>query len=478
MLRLRPLNSLRNRLSAGLALVLLAVAALLAAGLQEFPRRLVEGYVLSRLEHDAALLYARVHDAPDPAAASDAVQRAAGTVYDLPLSGHYFRIVNDTGVIRSRSLWDEDLPPLPPGRAATRGTRMAGPAGQTLLAIEQAYPGEQSGWRILVAEDVSGLDAAIATFRGWLLLGLAAATLLLLALQRQLIVRGLAPLSAAIAACRRLELGEAAEIDRRAPVEVQPMLDAVNRLVHHQARRMSRIRHAAGNLSHSLKTPLAVLGQLTDQARARGQPDLADALLRQIDIMQGSIDRELRRARIAGSGSPGAGFDAESRLQALAQALMRLHASRAVEITVTAPARRLPVDAEDMLELFGNLLDNACKWATRRVRLEMSAPEEADRLHFTVEDDGPGVPAELLDRLEAPGFRADENRPGHGLGLSIVADIVSQYGGEIRYLRSPDLGGLRVEGQLVLNESLPGISPPGDATARSPRPASSPARRA
>src|SRR5690606_3946800 len=126
----------------------------------------------------------------------------------------------------------------------------------------------------------------------------------------------------------------------------------------------------------------------------------------------------------------------------------------------------------------GNLLDNACKWATRRVRLEMSAPEEADRLHFTVEDDGPGVPAELLDRLEAPGFRADENRPGHGLGLSIVADIVSQYGGEIRYLRSPDLGGLRVEGQLVLNESLPGISPPGDATARSPRPASSPARRA
>ena len=231
------MNSLRNRLSLWLALVLVAAAALLAAGLERYPRELVEGYMLSRLEHDADLLYARVHDAADTTAAAEAAQQAAGTVYRLPLSGHYFRVVRGEFSIRSRSLWDEELPPMPAaspppaaGGTPDRVARIAGPAGQTLLAIERTYPGDPERWRIVVAEDVSRIDEAIAAFRRWLLAGVALALLLLLWVQRRLIVRGLAPLESAVDACRRLERGETAPLEARAPAEVQPMIDAVNRL--------------------------------------------------------------------------------------------------------------------------------------------------------------------------------------------------------------------------------------------------------
>lgn len=461
------MSSLRNRLSVWLALVLVAAAALLAAGLQHFPRTLVEGYVLSRLEHDADLLYARVHDAADTAMAAEAAQQAAGTVYALPLSGHYFRIVRGELVIRSRSLWDEDLPPMPAqaaGRTPPQDTdliaRIIGPAGQTLLAIERSYPGVPGPWRIVVAEDVSQADAAIAAFRRWLLAGVTLALVLLVWLQRRLIVRGLAPLESAVDACRRLERGEASTVSHDAPAEVQPMIDAVNRLVRHQSQRLTRIRHAAGNLSHALKTPMAVLAQAADEADSHGDTALAKTMRAQLDAMRATIDRELNRARLAGGGAPGAGFEARAQLKALAVALERLHAGRDIAIEVDAPDARLPVDREDMLELFGNLLDNACKWSRSRARIELrfASPADArtgqaDRLFFSVEDDGPGAPEGLLASLGTAGARADESRPGHGLGLAIVADIVAQYGGRIEYGRSEALGGLRVTGQLPLGEA-------------------------
>ncbi|MCM5570154.1 sensor histidine kinase [Burkholderiaceae bacterium FT117] len=444
------MRSLRDRLSLLLALSLVAAVALLATGLQWFPRQLVEGYVLSRLEHDADLLYARVHDAPDPAQAASALEQSAGSVYGLPLSGHYFRAVRGELVLRSRSLWDEDLPAGPAPGSGAPAFRIAGPAGQSLLAIERRYDGAGGSWRILVAEDVGRLDAAIASLRFWLLAGAALATALLLWLQRALIVRGLAPIGDAVEACRKLERGESARIDTEAPTEVRPIIDAVNRLVRHQSQRLARTRHAAGNLSHALKTPLAVLAQAADDAAAEGRAELAATLRAQLDSMRGTIERELSRARLAGGGTPGEGFDAKAQLGALAAAMRRLHSGRELSIDVVAPERRLPIDREDMLELFGNLLDNACKWARSRARVELTLDEAGAALAFRVDDDGPGVAPELLDRLGEAGVRADEARPGHGLGLAIVGDIVAQYGGTIRYERSQALGGLCAAGRLPL----------------------------
>ncbi|GMV01703.1 MAG: sensor histidine kinase [Burkholderiaceae bacterium] len=448
------MNSLRNRLSLALSLVLLAAAALLAIGLQDFPRRLVEGFVGARLEHDAEMLYTRVLDAADPEAAA---QDAAGSFFQLPLSGHYFVIGVGGQLIRSRSLWDEDLA-TPAATQAGFVRRVPGPAGQRLLVFAKRFAGAGAGAGITVtvAEDVSAIDDAIARFRAWLLAGVALALLGLLALQRVLLVRGLAPLDDAVAACRRIERGEppgeaARSPARLAPSEVQPMLDALDRLARHHAQRLGRIRHAVGNLSHALKTPLAVLSQQADDLATRGQADAAASMREQLDAMRATIERELRRARLAGGNAPGEPVELHALLGTLAEVLQQLHRDRGIAIEVDAAERRIAADREDLLELFGNLLDNACKWARQRVRVSVApAPPATDALEFSVEDDGPGVPEELLGQLGAAGMRIDEQRPGHGLGLAIAADIVAQYGGSIRYRRSAALGGLQAQASLPL----------------------------
>lgn len=446
------MNSLRNRLSLSLSLVLLLAGTLLALGLQDFPRHLVREYVLARLAQDADLLYVRVLDAADPEAAA---QGAAGTSYQLPLSGRYFVIRRGEQVIRSRSLWDESLPVTPADTAREVVLERPGPAGQSLLVFSKRFPDPSGDLVVAVAEDVAALESAIAAFRRRLLAGVALALLALLVLQRHLLIRGLAPLDDAVRACRRIERGEpvAPSVEvagRPVPSEIRPMLDALGRLAQHHAQRLGRIRHAAGNLSHALKTPLAVLGHEVDALAERGQAPLAHRMREQLDAMHTTLERELHRARLAGGGAPGVAFEARTQLEALAHAMTRLHRERAISIDLDVPDRSLPFDREDMLELFGNLLDNACKWARSRVRVEVASNPAGTALALVVEDDGPGVSAELLGRLGTAGLRGDESRPGHGLGLAIAGDIVAQYGGAIRYARSRTLGGLSVQVTLPL----------------------------
>ncbi|ATE59895.1 sensor histidine kinase [Thauera sinica] len=447
------MNSLLRRLSISLAAVLLAAGALLAVGLQDFPRGLVEDYVLSRLRHDADLLYVRAAEAgPDPAALEAATRGAAGSTYELPLSGHYFLIQRGEQSNRSRSTWDEDVP-LPRSAAGTESvTHVPGPAGQRLLALARRYADAPDAPEIVVtvAEDIAAIDGAIAAFRTRMLAGVAFALGVMLILQRRLLVRGLAPLHRAVDACRRLERGEATTLDGDAPAEVQPMIDAVNRLAHHHTQRLGRIRRAAGNLSHALKTPLAVLSQTADEIAAQGDEAHAGELRIHIDAMRSTMERELHRARLAGAGPTREYFEARGQLGALAAALQRLHADKDIAIELDVPDCRFPVDREDMLELFGNLLDNACKWARRHVRVSIDGAVAPGELSCHVDDDGPGVPDDMLHRLGTAGLRADENRPGHGLGLAIVGDIVAQYDGTLHYGRAPALGGLRVSVRLPL----------------------------
>ncbi|MFM1892580.1 MAG: hypothetical protein RLZ44_1657, partial [Pseudomonadota bacterium] len=161
------------------------------------------------------------------------------------------------------------------------------------------------------------------------------------------------------------------------------------------------------------------------------------------------VERELRRARIAGAAAPGRAFEPAADIPALLESLRRLHRDRELDLQAPGlPADPLPVDREDMLELLGNLLDNACKWAQRRVRLQLARTGNA--VGVTVEDDGPGVAETDMPRLTARGTRIDESIQGHGLGLAIVGDIVRIYGGQLEFSRAPQLGGLRVAVSLPL----------------------------
>lgn len=160
-------------------------------------------------------------------------------------------------------------------------------------------------------------------------------------------------------------------------------------------------------------------------------------------------ERELRRSRLSGGGSPGQQFDAAVEMPPLIQALQRLHEGKNLDIqTQNLPDGSLPLDREDMLELLGNLLDNACKWAERKVRVSI---EQVDGVEIHVEDDGPGVNEALLQQLTERGVRIDEQISGHGLGLAIVKEVTQLYGGRLEFDRSPLMGGLRVRVRLPLS---------------------------
>lgn len=430
--------SLERRLLAGISLsLLLAFGALLWLGGLAI-REVTEGYITSRLQHDSEALLG--HLAFDPQGQL-LLPEQLFPVYRQPLSGHYFVVLAGSTRLASRSLWDESLPldPLPPGTRQT--LRLAGPGDQRLLAIGTGYRKQGHDLTLLVAEDVAPLEARITRYQ-WLLTGLflMLGAMLLLAL-RLLLRRGFRPLHRAREQLQRVADGRQAQLDEAVPDEIRPLVQELNRLLELLAQRLARSRNALGNLAHALKTPLSLIIQDLDQPsldEARRQAALAQA-----GRIRDLVDRELRRARIAGSGSAGQRFDARAEVPALCEVLHRLYADRRLTINHgELPEAPLAADREDMLELLGNLLDNACKWAESRVRFAIEAADST--IQICVEDDGPGVSADQRAGLTGRGRRLDESRAGHGLGLAIARDIVDLYEGELRFERSQEMGGLKV----------------------------------
>ncbi len=225
------------------------------------------------------------------------------------------------------------------------------------------------------------------------------------------------------------------------PAEVQPLVEELNALLDHRERALARAVSKAGDLAHGLKTPLAVLSKEAADAGAAGQPDLAAAIDQQVGRMRRQMDYHLAQARAAASGATaGARCLIAESIEGLARTLQRLHADRGVTIDLQlSPGHAARVEREDLDEMLGNILDNACKWATSRV--SVSSRLDNDRVEILVEDDGPGIADALREEVLRRGVRADEASPGTGLGLAIVRDLAELYGGTIALQRA-HLGGL------------------------------------
>jgi signal transduction histidine kinase len=412
-------------------------------------RQINEAYVYSRLERDMEALLGRVRVGAEGELRMR--ERRLSPVYAQPLSGHYFQIVSgDSPPLRSRSLWDETLPltPLPPGEQ--RSERLDGPADQVLLVQTGGFIKGGHELTMQVAEDITPLDAQIRGFQALLIGIFLAVFLILLAAQRHIVRKALRRLDAVRDEVRLIGHGEREKLSENVPIEVRPLVQEFNRLLLLMSERIHRSRNALGNLAHALKAPLTLIS--AELQRGEQPAEQRESALEQTGRIRQLIERELRRARIAGGSLPGQQFDATEDVPALIETVQRLHTRHPLQIEAgELPERTLPVDREDMLELLGNLLDNAGKWARRRVRLSVRAGR---RLHVCVEDDGPGVSAEQIDRLTERGARLDESRAGHGMGLAIVRDIVKVYAGELTFDRSPELGGLRVSVELTLEHSV------------------------
>ena len=262
-----------------------------------------------------------------------------------------------------------------------------------------------------------------------------------------LVSRGLSAVQQLRSNLSAVHQGRERIVEGQYPAEVQPLVNDLNALLEHREQAVRRAIAKAGDLAHGLKTPLAVLTQEAERVKQSGQIELAAAIAQQVERMRRQIEYHLAHARASASGAAaGARCQVADSAQGLARTLRRLHADRGITIDVDAAADLyVRCQREDLDEMLGNLLDNACKWATSRVALTAS-PVGPDVV-MTVDDDGPGLDATKYDAVLQRGVRADQAAPGSGLGLAIVRELSELYGGSVSLSQSP-FGGLRARLQL------------------------------
>ena len=274
--------------------------------------------------------------------------------------------------------------------------------------------------------------------------------MLILLLQRVIVSRALRPLEQARQQLLQLQQGQRSQLEQQVPVELEPLVAQINHLLVHTEDTLKRSRTALGNLGHALKTPLAVLVSLAGREELKQLPALRESLNSQLQQIEQRIARELGRARLAGEALPGAHFDCTCELPELFSTLSMIHGAHLQLDWQAEPGLRLPWDREDLLELLGNLLDNACKWTDSQVLLQISRQPQGYLVQ--IDDDGPGIDVTRREEVLSRGNRLDEQVAGHGLGLGIVRDIVDAWDGQLQLADSP-LGGLRVTVNLPLKRT-------------------------
>jgi signal transduction histidine kinase len=257
---------------------------------------------------------------------------------------------------------------------------------------------------------------------------------------------GLAPLADLRARLGAVSQGRESRVLGSYPGEVQPLVSDLNTLLEDRERRVARAQARAGDLAHGLKTPLAILS-LEAQRMASTNPALSTTIGEQVEKMRRQVESHLAHARAAASGATlGTLCVVSESVEGLVRALLHLHSDRALTIEARVPGDlRVRCERQDLDEILGNVLENACQWARSRVSISAAASESVARIH--VDDDGPGLDPSLTTRVLERGVRGDTTAPGTGLGLSIVRDLLEAYGGSIALGPAP-AGGLRVEIRL------------------------------
>lgn len=385
-------------------------------------------------------------------------------LFELPLSGWYWqvtRVDNDKNEIRaSRSLWDKKLPKLEDqGVALTpAGTRVGyvdGPEGQDLRMVERpADLGADGKYLVTVAGDATEIFEETRTF-DYYLGGTFLALSIVLVLTTIFQVRfGLAPLKRISDSIADIRSGRAERLEGEFPVEIAPLARETNALIDANREIVERARTHVGNLAHAIKTPLSVI---VNEASAHGSDPFASKVLEQADVMRDQVAHHLERARIAARLTIiGTVTEVAPAIEALRRTMEKIHRDRGIVIDVEANAQsKFRGERQDLEEMVGNLVDNACKWARARIFIEVVvepaiSTSTGSMLRILVDDDGKGLSEIERSQVARRGQRLDETKPGSGLGLSIVVDLAALYGGSLTLGTAP-IGGLRAE--LV----LPGV---------------------
>ncbi|MGL4476514.1 MAG: ATP-binding protein [Shewanella sp.] len=373
--------------------------------------------------------------------------------YTPVFSGRYFQLNLGDEEIRSRSLWDQQLNIKPLAKGEVRVWQARGPKkhDMQLLSVGLTSNKAYHSGTLTVAQDLSiGRQVFSEIYGTKLLINLA--MLLTMICGIFLVLRqSFRPINKIKQALTRLRNGDSQTLELEGiPPELLPLATTYNELLDYTSNQIERSRHNLGNLSHGLKTPLAVMQQ---QVEVLGltDPQTAEALTQQLELIRHMIERKLAVARITGNMLPAAQMNIPKDIDSLTMTLAKVYHYKAIEceLQLSADITRLPIHREDGMELVGNLLDNAFKWANTKVIIEITMLSSQVRISIT--DDGKGVDTQQLALLTQRGKRLDESVMGHGLGLSIVKEICEQYDIGLQFTHGETLPGLQVN--LLMNLS-------------------------
>ena len=378
--------------------------------------------------------------------------------FDTILSGWYWQVTqlnsNDDTFFASHSLSMDTLSsPLQNGSSIETGTNVQeGPKGENLqLVWNIIYLGESdSQYLFIVAGNLGDIEEETGAFRNSVISALSVLGLALMVTTFFQVRYGLHPLRNLVGQISSIRIGRTSSLEGTFPTEVEPLAAELNALISSNTSIIERARTHVGNLAHALKTPLSII---SNEARQLNSPT-GSKIIEQSNLMLTQITHHLDRARVAGQANViGAVTDVSPVAAAIKRTMERLYIDKNIAMALSCPKEaRFAGEQQDLEEILGNLVENACKWASSRVEISvenMPAPDatKINCLHIVVDDDGPGLSAVERDEMLRRGTRFDETKPGSGLGLSIVAELIDLYKGNL-VLASAPMGGLRVELKL------------------------------
>lgn len=438
-------RSLFVRFSIAATLLIILALALAGFGLRQIFNQEIERRVANELSQVVKMLAAQVRIDADGEPVVDT--SLPDPRFDVPYGGIYWQIDRTDGKsARSRSLWDFVLSPLPSKGGRSGLHSLNGPNAATLLSVDRRVlvPSDKGDVSLLVTAALDRNDLLVSQqiFARLLMISLVALGTILIIAMIVFIRLALRPFDALGYELKKIHAGSKRELAGDFPQEVQPVISDLNKLLRFHDAALDRARVQAGDLAHGLKTPLAVLSSISRQSADNGRDDVAAMIDEQTTLMHRHVDRVLARTRAGIAATLGRkAVPMAPVTEKVIRAFRRLPEKRPLSWDYSVPpAAMFPGEEGDLVEILGNLLDNARKWAREEVRMTVSMTPNL--LMFCVEDDGPGLSPDIEPEIRR-GQRWDEAVPGTGFGLAITQDLVDIYRGELQLDRS-DLGGLRV----------------------------------
>ncbi len=449
-------NSLALRLVISSAAWTLMILSVTAAILISLCRYLMEEIFDQRINQSLENLIAKT--APQGPLDIKRPSDLGEPLFSRPLSGAYWQIKpadqRSDPFFKSDSLADETYKTpaelgVKPDQKRIRQAYVDGPDGQMLRVLERDIDfGQESESRVFsisVAFDTSAVDAETRYLTNTIVLTLALLGAGLLLATFFQVRFGLSPLKDIGVRLAAIRSGEETLLDGTPPDEILPLQEELNALIKANWSVVERARTHVGNLAHALKTPLSIV---INEAASQNS-EFSQKVAQQAALMRQQISHHLDRARIAAQIRPISGVtDVASGLNALSRALTKIYEGRALNLEIDCPyGVRFFGEKQDFDEMAGNLMDNACKWARSSVTVKVEASQAAGSssartFQLIIEDDGPGLPEEFRRVAVKRGRRLDEDVPGSGLGLSIVAELSHLYRGTLK-LEEASSGGLR-----------------------------------